>query len=1780
MGGHVVMNEVLIDRKIEYWENQLLDLGKRNKMISYRETKRATLKILEPEFETLFSRLVIGEEELTFQKAIDKDSDIRVYSVLALMDSLSAPVEVRLGDIKTAGTIDEAKKTLKNLRSKSKLALDEQGTNILYMVFGFVEWKEKGSRDDNWIKSPLILVPVSLILESLNAPFTLKKYEDDIVVNPTLAYLFERDYGITLPTFEPEEDSLVDFMNQMEELVDLRGWRIIRETSMGLVSFLKINMYKDLLNDEEEIKQNPIIQAFAGDTTALGTIDINDIDFNHDKEKATELYQVVDADSSQQDAILLSQKGASFVMQGPPGTGKSQTITNIIAQGLADGKKILFVSEKMAALEVVYKRLEEVHLADFCLALHSHKANKKEILEQLGSNLNLKHIKIKDEEVAKLTQLDVLREKLATYVKDIHVLIMPLEMSLYEVYGALAELQEFPDIRVQLENIGNMSKDQVNRICLLVENLDKTRTVLGEKWYKNPWQGLRISRLGTIQKKELQDKLNTIVWLLEKAPEDRIIEDGGILEIATINNVEHYIKAIELAEQCKIVPREWFYKELNTERITVNEMRNMKESLTSLRTQFLDVYEEKYLFIDAEKMFKDLNDYLVRLRILLNSNLSDDDFYENFNAISSDLKEYIFDVKRLKEIFVKLSKEFDVYGKEDTISNLELYLNVCDVLLEKEQVATEIQKVEDGVTNNCETSVFELDYIGMLDRFKSEYTNIFKYFKKEYREDKKSVRLSYKEVKKKLSDDEIIELLQTLKHRGELIDSKNTLLKKVAGLLGKNDFRDLGMSFKKQELSDVRLLINKINEFKEKYPNILQINIADTEEKIVLAQEEMDNLTNLISELKSYLKSDRHYSDMKSDLKGLMQFQVDEQTYNIRINEVKQIIPFGTINKDTNWNLIVQIIDCIKELNILINENGIVDQWLLFITDSENNRSRSQVEDFLREVYKNKHVIEEFTNLFEDATANKLKILASIKRRIEKCLNQFDSMDAWIDYRDCKKACVDNGLADFILQSEDVIYPYHMLDEVFLKAFYYAWIEEKISSIPSVSGFNSRVHTDNVCKFRELDTHQLPVAQMRIREKLINGMPDRTMFNRAGDEMSVLIHELGKKRKIMPIRKLFRSIPNLLLKLKPCLMMSPLSVSYFLEADTYKFDMIIFDEASQIFPQDAIGAIFRGAQVIIAGDSKQLPPTNFFSASTSNDSDYDVDSDDEDEIISDSILEEATNTIPNRSLLWHYRSRNEDLISFSNKEIYGNNLVTFPSSKVNEADSGVEYIYVSNGVYENRCNKEEATRCVSLIENHIKRHPDRSLGIIAFSESQQSTIEDAVQEFRNKHREYDAFFSEEKEEPFFIKNLENVQGDERDTIIFSICYGKNSQGRMYMRFGPLGHQGGERRLNVAITRAKFNVKLVGSILPGDIDLTKTKSDGVKMLRSYIEFASRKSGQINAVQKKNRLYETDVFSEYVAKYLAEYGYKVKRDVGNSDYTVDIAIEHPEVDGCYVAGIECDGDSYQMARTVRDRDHLRVAVMERMGWRMYRVWSTEWVQNEQDAKTKLLNFINEAIKNYASYEVKKEPEKEIDVATEEVKQFSSTSQKMVNKNNPYNLERYREGDWRDVSNFRAYDNESRIADRIHEVVRVEQPIHIELLYKRMASCFGNERVTNPVRYTIDLVMKQKMRREIRIDSSQFVTLSDYKGTMVRRSLPGSPDRNIEYISQEEIQEAIKLVLAGAFGVEVSALILETARIFGFEKTGAKIKQSILKALNSLEEKNIVRISDERVQLLEER
>ena len=354
----------------------------------------------------------------------------------------------------------------------------------------------------------------------------------------------------------------------------------------------------------------------------------------------------------------------------------------------------------------------------------------------------------------------------------------------------------------------------------------------------------------------------------------------------------------------------------------------------------------------------------------------------------------------------------------------------------------------------------------------------------------------------------------------------------------------------------------------------------------------------------------------------------------------------------------------------------------------------------------------------------------------------------------------------------------------------------------------------------------------------------------------------------------------------------------------------------------------------------------------------------EDEVY-DSILEETAHILPNRTLRWHYRSKHEHLIAFSNAEIYKNELVTFPNCTDGEADTGVEFVYVEDGYYEatpKNHNILEAKRCVALIKDHIDKHKARSLGVIAFSEKQQQAILTQVQRFREENPQYEEFFAEGKEDEFFVKNLENVQGDERDTIIFSVCYAKTKEqkaaGRpMSMRFGPLGTKGGERRLNVAITRAKRNIKIVSSILPSDFNLASTESEGIKMLHDYIAFAMNGGATLPSAHASQT---PDEFKSAIATFLRENGYDLVENLGFSDYKIDIAIVHPERAKEYVAGIECDGLSYVSARTVRDRDRLRSSVLTSMGWQLYRVWSAEWYKNSDIEKTKLLTFVDNAIK----------------------------------------------------------------------------------------------------------------------------------------------------------------------------------------------------------------------------
>ena len=553
-----------------------------------------------------------------------------------------------------------------------------------------------------------------------------------------------------------------------------------------------------------------------------------------------------------------------------------------------------------------------------------------------------------------------------------------------------------------------------------------------------------------------------------------------------------------------------------------------------------------------------------------------------------------------------------------------------------------------------------------------------------------------------------------------------------------------------------------------------------------------------------------------------------------------------------------------------------------------------------------------------------------------------DSVDAWILFNRWRGQLNDAGLSvvvDELIQREYL--PTEAVDAACAK-LYQQLFDHFISKLPCIADFDSMRHEQIRDKYRQLDEWEIKAAAARVREYQLN-RADRPRIGWLApmtSELGILKKETEKKRRHMPLRKLFASVPGVLQRLKPCIMMSPLSVSTFLQSEDLKFDLVIFDEASQVFPWDAIGAVYRGAQLIVAGDDKQLPPTSFFSRA-------DIESEEEDEDIGDfeSILSLCKSVnMPNKRLRWHYRSRREPLIAFSNRHFYDGDLVTFPSV-LDATRNAVQLIHVADGLWIDRKNLAEARKVADLVVSHYRATPDRSLGVIAFNISQQQAIEDALYDLRRASPEIDALFNTGSNEPLFIKNLENVQGDERDVILLSFGYGKNEAGKFIKNFGPLSKPGGERRLNVAVTRAREAVCLVASVRSADMDLSGSTSIGASLLKSYLEYAELGVDSLGRTIVETQVECESPFEEEVAAALIRHGLEPVPQVGCGGFRIDLALKHPSNPGIYCLGIECDGATYHSSKTARDRDRIRQNVLEGLGWRICRVWSTDWVRNPQ-------------------------------------------------------------------------------------------------------------------------------------------------------------------------------------------------------------------------------------------
>lgn len=758
--------------------------------------------------------------------------------------------------------------------------------------------------------------------------------------------------------------------------------------------------------------------------------------------------------------------------------------------------------------------------------------------------------------------------------------------------------------------------------------------------------------------------------------------------------------------------------------------------------------------------------------------------------------------------------------------------------------------------------------------------------------------------------------------------------------------------------------------------------------------------------------------------------------------------------------------------------------------------------------------------------------------RCVKCIENIEDLDNWCGFTTLRREISDAGAMGFVDDSIIKNVPCEDVPGAFRRTYYTQLADSILHGSPLLMELSRVPHDRMVEDFKGSDMINFSINEVLIRSLLSSRRPNLD-YVAVGSPAKELQKHANYKRKQKNIRKLMEEMPEFITDLKPCFLMSPLSASTYLDTKT-RFDVVVFDEASQIFPWDALGSIYRGNQIVVVGDDRQMPPTNFFVNSfTSSDDDGDDDEEFEDIRNYESILSMCSAAFPQKRLRWHYRSRYEQLIAFSNKNFYDNDLITFPSSETDRKGIGVDYVHV-NGVFDrkSKTNRLEAERVVDLVFENFKKYPERTVGVVTFNEKQQDLIDNLITMRRRDDRSGEEHFKTGRE-GVFIKNLETVQGDERDTIIFSVAYGKDSQGRLLHNFGPINQVGGERRLNVAITRARQHVVLVSSMRHEDIDLTRTGALGVKLLKEYLDYAENGGA---ALERSITSRESDRFdSEFemeVCDFLRDSGFCVDTNVGCSSFRIDLALKKPYSSDYYLA-VECDGATYHSSKNARDRDRLRQSILENLGWRFYRIWSTDWFKNNNIEKKKLIEAATMALETHSSKPETKEPEIVLDDFEETKEDAIFPTYKMV----VFDVTAVTLGNERET---------------IRTIVAKESPVSDEWLLKRMLPLYG-DRVTK--------IIKDSFSRKLdRCTGEDFIRKGGfiYNGkeiTQMRVPADDSAPREIKHIAPEELACGLKELIKQNGNVSKKNLYQKITRLLGFQNAGKLISARLDEALETI-------------------
>lgn len=1572
-----------ITNNIKTWRQRLIDLTHRNRLVFFNPKSPSVTEIVEPPASELFDSMVLSNKSFYFDTG----------SIKGVMEEgeHELPPASKRGYIKTSVELDNMGKLLRRLIRNHTSYKQEQGLHTMFLAIGMVHWKEANQSNEEAL-SPVILLPVQIELDKTKDRYFLKMADEDIVVNPALRFKFETERGIGIQDL-PED---IDWNSARSYLLNLRkkishlDWTVDEKVWLSRFHFEKFAMYKELEQHEVEIVQHPLLKAIAKpDTFPIPLSDriLSDIDSEIDPR---EVFTVLDADSSQLEVIFRASKGENLVVYGPPGTGKSQTIVNVISQLLIDGKRVLFVSEKMAALEVVYGKLKHMGLDFACLELHSHKSNKSKIIEEIGKTIRDEHPSHGERgDDEKFAQLRRLRLRLNDYVKALHNKTTALDTSPYRVIERLSKLGPAIHTRTGLlpEDILKVTAEDLSQKLMSLRRLS-VDTPLWRDFESNPWKLTRLDiQMLTIEGR--RDLLKHVSTLNRSTDEcinllDKTGKTLGINVPSRLADIMRLIRFLDNLGKADVFCAPWHFK-------TENELNQLRTNLVTA--------EDK--------------------------------------------------TKRYIEVRNRLETNFNI-------------------------------------------GILDLPIDTIADHFKGTYRSIFRFLFRQYREDKAKLKglskspmnLEYNTIVKSLED-----AIQ-IRNYNSYIEGRTPYFQEELGVMFQRLNTDWGKARNSLDWFTANVWKNElISE-----PNKL-LNFASS--------------PNILSQIASNLNEQLR------------------QTHDI-------------------------ILESLRNINSYSENNQGVD---IFRLDS--------LDDL---------------------------------RKASGMAHDENRLDSYVQFFRLQEECEKLGLSEFINQQLAATNDPMDIERKFEFGFYTEWLNIIIDRTPILRDFNPAFHLQNISRFKELDKDLIEEYARIVEWRCRDRQPKRQSAMASGSEVSTLLREASKKRRHMPIRRLFEQTTKLILDLKPCILMSPLSVSTYLPR-RMKFDVVIFDEASQIKPEDAIGAISRGKSLIVVGDDKQLPPTTFFESAAADEG---IEDDDNETL--ESILDEckASTSFREMRLRWHYRSRYEELIAFSNRYFYDNDLVTFPSPYPTGMSKAVTLIEVKNGVYDRggtRTNRNEAIKVVDIIVDHVKlRGNSMSLGVVTFSVAQEEAILDEIEHRTKKEPELSVLNNSDVNEPFFVKSLEKVQGDERDYIVISVGYGRDLNGTVSMNFGPLNKIGGERRLNVAITRARLRTTVVTSLSKADIRLDQStpKNDGITILKDYLDYA-RESGVFKEEYVSKGLTESP-FEEKVKIELQRRGYEVDSQVGASGFRIDLGVKDPNSPDRYLLGIECDGASYHSSRTARDRDRLRQEVLEQLGWKIHRIWSTDWFRRPGETIDALVHSIDDLIEvnkgkdgEESRIEAKRRelPRTRKPVTSEDISGNGNTAQheKKGGSENTYNnsaLPKYRYsvhkryaprwiGKRMPSDLFLAANDKDALGilkNDIMYVVKIEAPIHFDALIERISLIYSVGRSQEKALDAIKLAIKSlKEAKKISTAKDAFVIWSRLAIMEPRTPKDGEEPRPIEEVPLIEIVAAVRKLSSLEYSMPIDSLVEGAAKMLGYKRIGTVITSRIGKAIDFAVSKGLI-------------